>query len=234
MLSESDTSRNLRDRVVRFVAGAEQPLPGRYFAWTRFFDPPALAALVTPALGAWLAGDPDEAGRAAWAGRGWDDAVDGALRIDLATYLPDDLLAMADRMSMASSLELRAPFCDHRVVETCLAIPPAVKTRGLRLKGLLRTAYAGVLPPAVLAHPKQGFMIPLGRWLRTDLRPLLDDLLDPERVRRRGLFRVDEVERLRAEHAAGRRSHADRLWTLMMLELWLREYLDRGAGWRLT
>jgi asparagine synthase (glutamine-hydrolysing) len=234
VLSESYTSRNLRDWVVRFVAGAERPLPERYFAWTRFFDPPGLAALVTPALGAHLAGDPDAAGRAAWATRGWNDAMDGAFRVDLATYLPDDLLAMADRMSMASSLELRAPFCDHHVLEASLAIPPAVKTRGFRLKGLLKAAYAGVLPPAVLSHRKQGFMIPLARWLRTDLRPLLDDLLHPEHVRRRGLFRVDEVERLRAEHESGRRSHADRLWTLMVAELWLREYLDRGAGWRLA
>jgi asparagine synthase (glutamine-hydrolysing) len=233
-LPESYTSRNLRDWVVRFAAGAERPLPERYFGWTRFFDGPGLRALATPALRAHLAGDPDAAGRAAWATRGWGDAVDGAFRIDLATYLPDNLLTMADRMSMASSLELRAPFCDHRVIEASLAITPAVKTRGLRLKSLLKTAYADVLPPAVLSHRKQGFMIPLARWLREDLRPLMDDLLDPEQLRARGLFRVDSVARLRAEHGAGQRSHADRLWTLMMAELWLREYLDRGGRWSLA
>jgi asparagine synthase (glutamine-hydrolysing) len=228
----AETSRNLADRVERFAAGAERPLPERYLAWRRFFDPAGLAALVTPALGARLDGDPDAAGRAAWATRGWDDPMDGAFRVDLATYLPDDLLAMADRMSMASSLELRAPFCDHRVIETCLALPPALKTRGWRLKGLLKAAYAGTLPPAVLRRRKQGFMVPLARWLRTDLRPLLDDLLHPDHLRERGLFRADEVARLRAEHASGR-SHADRLWTLAMAELWLREYLDRGGRWRL-
>jgi asparagine synthase (glutamine-hydrolysing) len=234
LLPESYTSRNLRDWVVRFVAGAEHPLPERYFAWTRFFDAPALLALATPALGAHLTGDPDAAGRAAWATRGWGDAVDGAFRIDLATYLSDDLLTMADRMSMANSLELRAPFCDHELIETSLAIPPGVKMPGRRLKGLLKAAYADALPPAVLTHRKQGFMIPLARWLRTDLRPLLDDLLSPEQVRARGLFRVEAVERLKAEHAEGRRSHADRLWALMMAELWLREYLDRGGRWRLA
>jgi asparagine synthase (glutamine-hydrolysing) len=234
LLPESSASRNLRDWVVRFAAGAEQPLPERYFAWTRFFDAPALQALATPALSAHLTGDPDAAGRAAWATRGWGDAMDGAFRIDLATYLSDDLLTMADRMSMASSLELRAPFCDHRLIETSLAIPPGVKTPRLRLKGLLKAAYADVLPPAVLTHRKQGFMIPLAGWLRTDLRPLLDDLLSPEQVRARGLFRVEAVERLKAEHAEGRRSHADRLWTLMMAELWLREYLDRGGRWSLA
>jgi asparagine synthase (glutamine-hydrolysing) len=234
-LRESYTSRNLRDWVVRFTAGVERALPERYFAWTRFFDGPALQALATPGLLAHVAGDdPDAAGRAAWATRGWGDAMDGAFRIDLATYLSDDLLTMADRMSMAHSLELRAPFCDHRVIETSLAIPPSVKTPRLRLKGLLKAAYADVLPPAVLSHRKQGFMIPLARWLRTDLRPLLDDLLAPEQVRARGLFRVDAVERLKSEHATARRSHADRLWTLMMAELWLREYLDRGGRWRLA
>jgi asparagine synthase (glutamine-hydrolysing) len=234
LLRESEASRNLRDWLVRFVAGGERPLPDRYFAWTRFFDGAALAALATPALMAHLDGDPDAAGRAAWATRGWGDAMDGAFRIDLASYLPDDLLAMADRMSMAHSLELRAPFCDHRVIETSLAIPPALKAPGFRLKGLLKAAYADVLPPSVLAHRKQGFMIPLARWLRTDLRPLLDDLLDPGQVRARGLFRVEAVQRLKAEHASGRRSHGDRLWTLMMAELWLREYLDHRGGWSLA
>jgi len=234
LLSESYTSRNLRDWVVRFAAGAERPLPERYFGWTRFFDGPALDALATPALSAHLTGDPDADGRAAWATRSGGDAVDGAFRIDLSTYLSDDLLVMADRMSMAHSLELRGPFCDHRLIETSLAIAPSVKLPGFRLKGLLKAAYADVLPPAVLTHRKQGFMIPLAGWLRTDLRPLLDDLLSPEQVRARGLFRVEAVERLKAEHAASRRSHADRLWTLMMAELWLREYLDRGGRWSLA
>ena len=233
-LPESFTSRNLRDWVVRFAAGAERPLPERYFAWTRFFDTPALAGLATPALLARLDGDPDAEGRTAWRGRGHGAAMDGAFRVDLATYLPDDLLVMADRMTMANSLELRAPFCDHRVIETSLAIAPALKTRGFRLKGLLKAAYADVLPRSVLAHRKQGFMIPLARWLRGDLRPLVDDLLSPERVRARGLFCVERVQALKQEHLAGRRSHADRLWTLMMAELWLREYLDRGGDWRLA
>jgi len=233
-LPESFSSRNLRDWVVRFAAGAELGLPERYFAWTRFFDGPALAALATPALAARLAGDPDADGRAAWHGHGHGEAMDGAFRVDLATYLPDDLLVMADRMTMANSLELRAPFCDHRVIETSLAIAPSLKTRGFRLKGLLKAAYADVLPPAVLGHRKQGFMIPLARWLRGDLRPLLDDLLGAERVRERGLFRPERVQVMKTEHLAGRRSHADRLWTLMMAELWLREYVDRGGRWRLA
>lgn len=228
---ESEASVNVGDWARRFVAGVDWPLPDRYIGWTRFFDAADLDRLATPALRERWAGPVDAAQRAAWAAHGHGDPVDGAFRIDLGTYLPDDLLVMADRMSMAHSLELRAPFCDHRLVEESLRIPPAVKLPGLRLKGLLRAAFADVLPPEVLAHRKQGFMIPLGRWLRTDLREAMEDLLSPERVRARGLLAPAAVEALKHEHLARRRGHGDRLWTLMMLELWMRQHLD-GDGVR--
>jgi asparagine synthase (glutamine-hydrolysing) len=138
---------------------------------------------------------------------------------------------MADRMSMAHSLELRAPFCDHRLVELSLGLPPAVKLPGLRPKGLLRAAFADVLPPEILRRRKQGFMIPLARWLRTDLAPLAADLLAPERVAARGLLEPDAVQALVREHRDHRRNHADRLWALMVLELWLRQYLDARGLW---
>lgn len=233
LIRESEASRNLGDWVRRFVNGADQPLPERYIGWTRFFGDADLWHLATPALQAHWHTDPEATHRAAFAAHGHGDPVDGAFRIDLSTYLPDDLLVMADRMSMAHSLELRAPFCDHRVLEESLRIPPAVKIPGVRLKGLLKAAFADVLPPPVLSHRKQGFMIPLGRWLRTDLRDLMDDLLSPERIRGRRLFSPSVVEGLKQEHLGGIRSHSDRLWTLMMAELWLRQYLDGGGAWSL-
>lgn len=233
LASDSRSSRNLGDWARRFVAGAEAPMPDRYIGWTRFFGDSDLARLATPALRACLPPGVDAAQREAYAARGHGDPMDGAFRIDLATYLPEDLLVMADRMSMANSLELRAPFCDHRIVEASLEIPPAVKVPGRRLKGLLKAAFASVLPAAVLSHPKQGFMIPLGDWLGAELRGTMEDLLSPEQVRARGLFEPAEVERLEREHLAGIRNHADRLWTLMMAELWAREYLDRHGPWSL-
>ncbi|HEV8584849.1 MAG TPA: asparagine synthase (glutamine-hydrolyzing) [Methylomirabilota bacterium] len=234
LLPESASSRNLGDWARRFTEGSRRPMPDRYVGWTRFFDAGALAALATPALSARFTGDVEAAHRAAWAARGFGDAVDGAWRIDLATYLPDDLLTMADRMSMARSLELRAPFCDHRLVELSLGIPPAAKVPGVRLKALLKDAFADVLPREVVRRRKQGFMIPLARWLRGELRPLLEDALAPDLVRARGLWRPEAVRRLVDEHLAGRRTHGDRLWTLVMLELWTREYLDARGAWRLS
>jgi asparagine synthase (glutamine-hydrolysing) len=233
-LPESATSRNLGDWARRFADGVARPMPERYIGWTRFFDAPAVATLATPALARAFGGDVETAQRAAWATRGHGDAVDGAWRIDLATYLPDDLLAMADRMSMARSLELRAPFCDHRLVEMSLSIPPALKLGGWSLKALLKAAFADVLPADVLRRRKQGFMIPLSRWLCTDLRHLVEDALAPERVRARGLWRPEIVDHLVSEHLSGARTHGDRVWTLVMLELWMREYLDARGAWRLT
>jgi asparagine synthase (glutamine-hydrolysing) len=218
-------------RARRFVDGAAAPLPDRYLGWTRFFSDADLARLATPDLHARWRGAVDARQRAAFATSD-GDAVDGAFRIDLATYLPDDLLMMADRMSMAHSLELRAPFCDHRLLELSLRIPPAAKLRGGRLKALLKAAFADVLPRELLTRPKQGFMIPLARWLRTDLRDVMEDLLAPARVRARGLLAPAAVATLQREHLEARRNHADRLWALMMLELWMRHSLDGVADGR--
>src|SRR5689334_4529089 len=233
-LPEAATSRNVGDWARRFADGAARAMPERYIGWTRFFDAPALAALATPALGHVFRGDVEAAHRAAWATRADGDAADGAWRIDLATYVPDDLLTMADRMSMARSLELRAPFCDHRLIELSLSIPASTKLAGLSLKPLLKRAFADVLPPWVRYRRKHGFMIPLNRWLRTDLRHVVEDALAPDRVRARGLWRPDVVARLVREQLDGVRTHGDRLWTLVMLELWMREYLDARGTWRLT
>jgi len=232
-LRESDRSRNWGDWARRFIAGAEQPLPDRYIGWTRFFSEPELGGLVTPAVRRLWQADIEGTHRRAFADHAHDDPMDGAFRIDLSTYLPDDLLVMADRMSMAHSLELRAPFCDHRVVEESLRIPPSIKIPGFRLKGLLKAAFADVLPPQVLSHRKQGFMIPLGRWLRTDLHDAMEELLATDRVRARGLFMPDAVEALKREHLSQTRSHGDRLWTLMMLELWIQASLDASGPWTL-
>ncbi len=228
---DSEASVNWGDWVRRFVTGTHRPMPDRYIGWVRFFSEADLARLATPALREQWEGDAEVVHRDAFGARGQNDPMDGAFRIDLSTYLPDDLLVMADRMSMAHSLELRAPFCDHHVIEESLGLPPKVKIPGFRLKGFLKSAFADVLPPEVLSHGKQGFMIPLGRWLRTDLRDMLGDLLAPERVQARGLFNPTVVEELKQEHLSETRSHSDRLWTLMITELWMQQYLDGQGLW---
>jgi asparagine synthase (glutamine-hydrolysing) len=231
LVSESDASVNWADWIHRFVKGDDKPLADRYIGWTRFFDEADLMRLLTPAARRFVETDVETSRRAAFDAHGHDDPVDGAFRVDLSTYLPDNLLVMADRMSMAHSLELRAPFCDHRLIEESLRVAPRMKLPRFRLKGLLKSAFADVLPQPVLAHRKQGFMIPLGRWLRGDLRGMLEDCLSGDRVRARGLFVPETVETLKREHINAVRSHSDRLWTLLIAELWMRQYLDTSGLW---
>ena len=230
-LPDSGSSRNWADWARRFTAEPDAAPGERYIGWTRFFSDAQLERLAAPALARHLGPGVDELQRRAFAAGADGDPVDGAFRVDLSAYLPDDLLAMADRMSMASSLEVRAPFCDYRLIEESLRLSTRAKMPGGRMKGLLKRAFAGVLPDEILTHRKQGFMIPLGDWLRRDLRPALDELLAPDCVRARGLFEVDAIETLKREHLEGVRTHADRLWTLMMLEQWMREYLDQRGAW---
>jgi asparagine synthase (glutamine-hydrolysing) len=145
--------------------------------------------------------------------------------LDLATYLPGDLLLKADIASMAHSLELRAPFLDHDVVALGLALPDHLKTRGREGKVALRRAFSDDLPPDVAQRGKTGFGVPLGRWFRDDLRELARDVLPTDR----GWFRPDTVTRLLDEHEAGSADHGHRLWCLLMLELWVREHMETPA-----
>jgi asparagine synthase (glutamine-hydrolysing) len=129
-------------------------------------------------------------------------------------------------MSMACSLEVRAPLLDHKVVEFAAALPPELKYRGPVSKFLLKRHVASRLPGLDASRPKQGFELPLAAWLRGDLRDTARDLLFSARAAQRGYVRPETVMRIWAAHQRGRRNHASQIWALMVLELWLREYLD--------
>jgi asparagine synthase (glutamine-hydrolysing) len=145
--------------------------------------------------------------------------LDRQLYADVRGYLADDILAKVDRASMAVSLEVRVPFLDHEVVEMAMGIPADQKLREGTTKWILRRAFASQLPAAVQRRGKEGFSIPMKQWLARELQPLMRDLLSRRRLEARGLFQALEVERLMAEHVAGRQNHAHRLWCLMALEL---------------
>ncbi len=153
---------------------------------------------------------------------------DSVLYLDVATQLPDEFLHMADRFSMAHSLEARTPFLDHELVELVASIPPALRTSADDPKGLLRDAVATLLPPAHLDAPKRGFVFPLARWLRRELRPLAERLLSDERLESQGIFRPGIAERYLAPHVDGRADESERLWPLLMFQLWHLLYVDEA------
>lgn len=154
------------------------------------------------------------------------EGTTGLQALDVGTYLAGDLLPKSDIASMAHSLELRSPLLDRRVVELGLSLPDSLKQQGRQSKIALRRAFAADLPPEVVARGKSGFGLPLAEWFRRDLRPLARELLLDERARSRGWFRPAVVEGLLADHDAGRVDNGHRLWTLTMLELWLRTHVE--------
>ncbi len=147
-------------------------------------------------------------------------SVDRALKTDLRWYLPDDILALTDRLSMWHSLELRVPYLDHRFVEEAMRIPANLKIRRFTQKHILREVAAKWLPAPVINHRKQGFEAPMGRWLRGPLRDLMNDALGTSAARDSGIFDRQQVERLKREHLTGARKHSKLLFSLLMFHLW--------------
>ena len=154
------------------------------------------------------------------------DLLNRQLFTDFKLFLADDILVKVDRMTMATSLEARAPFLDQQVVELAFQMPGSFKLRGTTRKHILKKAMKGILPDSILNRPKEGFSIPLKNWLKKELRPLMHELLSEERVRRRGLFKWSEVERRVQEHLSGTENHAHQLFPLMVFERWADEFLD--------
>jgi len=158
-----------------------------------------------------------------------DDAVDKLLYLDSKTYLPADILTKVDRMSMAASLEARSPLLDHELIEFVSRIPSAMKMKGTVTKYILKKAIGSFVPPEILNRGKQGFGVPINEWINAQLKDRIRNDLTDQQTRDRGLFDTAYIQILLDEHTRGRRDHSHALWTLWMLELWHRRYID-GQG----
>jgi asparagine synthase (glutamine-hydrolysing) len=153
--------------------------------------------------------------------------LERTLDVDVQTYLADDLLVKMDIATMAHSLEARSPLCDQRVMELAAGLPMEMKIHGSTTKALFKHAVRDWLPPSIIERPKMGFMIPISDWLRGS-GLAAEILLDPGTLSR-GIFREQRLRALVAEHQDGLGKHDYRIWTLLMLELWLRTYIDQPA-----
>jgi asparagine synthase (glutamine-hydrolysing) len=174
--------------------------------------------------------DPFEFLESAFARATRRDAVTAASLVDLVTYLPCDLMTKVDIASMANSLECRAPFLDYRLVELAAAMPIEYKLHRGRSKRVLREAFPDLLPQSVTRRPKMGFGVPLAEWFRRDIKDYSRAILLDSRTLDRGYFRREALRRLLDEHAAGQFDHSHRLWSLLCLELWHRQWLDAHSS----
>ena len=153
------------------------------------------------------------------------DPVTAVSLIDLVTYLPCDILTKVDIASMAHGLECRAPFLDYRLVELAARMPQKLKFRYGKGKRILLETFADLLPQAIQRRPKMGFGVPLDHWFRKELKDYVKEVLLAPETAGRGYFRPEAVARLIDEHQQGGFSHGSRLWTLLILELWHRQWV---------
>jgi len=170
----------------------------------------------------------------AFAGTAAEDPLRRLMDVDLATQMPEDLLMLTDKMSMAVSLECRVPLLDQRLVALAARIPGDVKVHDGGLKHLMKQSLAGVLPETILNREKRGFGAPIGAWFKAELAALVRDVLSREVLQRRGLLDPDTVLRTVREHEQQQADRTDHLLALINLELWCRLYLDGATKAGLT
>jgi asparagine synthase (glutamine-hydrolysing) len=215
------------NKAGRLLRGLTIDPADRYASYVAWFDPARRAALYSDAFSASCGhGAADDVLRTAWAQTTGRDVIDKMLEVDSATYLPGDLITKIDIATMAYALEARSPLLDHQLLELAASIPAGFKVRGGQKKWILREALRGWLPDEILDRPKQGFSVPVSAWFRHELGELPQSVLLDRRSLDRGYFRRGAVEAMLARHRAGTCDEGKRLWSLFVLELWHREFID--------
>ncbi|CCQ75458.1 asparagine synthase (glutamine-hydrolyzing) [Magnetospira sp. QH-2] len=214
LIPESTSGRHGLRRVREFLTAANRPDPEMYAAWVEYFDPAERRAL----LG--LSEDPAQPLADLYRESPSSDPLDAMQQTDLLSFLPGNLLAYGDAMSMRHALELRLPLIDHRLVEAVGKVTPALRVEN-GMKSLLRGVAKRLLPPDIVDAPKRGFNPPMGVWLRKDLAPMIEERLTPGRMADLGLA-PKAVNHLLAVQKAGRRDVALKVWALLVFEAWER------------
>ena len=209
-------------KMNQFMQGGPSPGPERHQRWMASFLPEQFPSLFTREFFQ-LLGDENPLSQVVArakegpAKRPWDRLLDFYARF----YLPDDINTKVDRASGAVGLEVRAPFLDTALVDFACRLPAHMRLRLRSPKYILKRAMGRYLPSEILGREKQGFAVPVAKWLRTDLAPMLRDEIAPEKIRREGIFDHRRISRLIDDHLSGRRDWRKALWTLLVFERWL-------------
>ncbi len=209
---------NLTRLARGYLSAADLPIEEQYGRYTRVFDNAVIRELAPSA-----AAVPDYY-QQIFEECDSVDLLDKMMYFDLKTSLPEQLLMLTDKMTMAVSLEARVPFLDHRVVEFAARVPGNLKVKGMGLRYLQKKTFRGRLPDYVYQQRKKGFGAPVGAWLRDDLRDLTAELLGESRLKTQGIFDAKSVARLLSDHHAQRADHSDQILALVVFQLWFRSY----------
>jgi asparagine synthase (glutamine-hydrolysing) len=219
------------DRVKRFLRSGDGGLPERLLSFMSRLANGDRHSLYSPALRATITGQAARARfRSLWQEDACPPGLSAALYLDYMTYLPDDILALSDRLAMAHALEIRVPFVDHELAARVFPLPYHLKIGWWRNKRLLKRAMRARLPAAHFGAPKRGFVGPTSAWLRNELRGMVEDELSTERQGRLGYFDPLMIDRLLREHMTGRHNRERILWGLLSFSTWHRLYVERPPG----
>ncbi len=221
--------RGPRRNLMKLLRGIDAEPLERYLTYCSYYRPEELEKLM-PGLAD--QGRPDSLDRhRSYAGNVANEHwLNRILYTDMKTFLPCLNLAYTDKMSMAASTEVRVPLLDDEMVQLAASIPPSLKLRRTTRKYIFKRSMGGVLPKDVIWRPKAGFGAPVRSWLSGDLKPMVDDLLSPDTVASRGYFDPGEVQRLISANESGQEDNALRIWALLTLELWQRQFIDGGGS----
>ncbi len=228
ILPDSLNSKNMLRKIKRFLEVVDLPAHERYLRWVSIFDRGLIKEIASRdfqerfsrqeplILISRYLNSPDT-----------ESLLDRLLLTDVNTYLPGDILAKVDIATMANSLEGRSPFLDHKVMEFAASLPAEYKLRGSVKKYILKKAIKNLVPAKNIHRGKMGFGVPVGKWFRDELKPLLKETLLSQKSLRRGYFNSAVIKKMVYAHTEGKEDYVFQLWALLMLELWHKRFIDK-------
>lgn len=228
---ESTRGNRFAKRAKRFISGADLPPEEAYISWVSLLQKDIRQELLSQAT---IDKAEDPAGesflRLYLNGVASDSMLlDNIAALDIRGYLPEYQLAYIDRMSMAHSLEVRAPLCDYKLVEYVTSLPASFRLKGIRSKHILKEVAKQWLPTNIVERKKVGFDSPIGHWFKTDLRYFIESFLSKRQVEKSGLLNPIGVQSLINDHLSGKKDYSLQLWSVIALEVWYRMYIECEA-----
>ncbi|MDH3491921.1 MAG: asparagine synthase (glutamine-hydrolyzing) [Acidobacteriota bacterium] len=227
-LSASTDNLSFDYKAKRFVSSADNDVVVRHHSWFGSFSGEEKQELLSDSVRSVIKDiDVYQSARQMLAECDAKDRIEQMQFLDMNLYLAEDILTKVDRASMAVSLEVRAPFLDHHVAEYAASLPAEYKLRGSSTKYILKKAVADLLPAEIINRPKKGFGMPVAKWLKGTLNPLMHEMLSPSRVIIQDLFNYEYVKELMREHEQGIANHYKQLWTLLVFQLWYENFIKQ-------
>jgi asparagine synthase (glutamine-hydrolysing) len=227
LFPESASAKNILRRAKRVASAIQYPSKRRYARWITHFHNEQKETLYSPEMADEVRKiDSLRLTEELFDSAGTDDFLDASLFVDTMSSLSDGLMMKIDIASMANSLEVRSPFLDHKLFEFACSLPSEYKLKGMKTKYILKRTLSGILPKRIAKRGKMGFTVPFGVWFRGRMKDYADHILLSNRTTQRGYFRKDSIKDLLDEHTSGKINHSHRIFSLIMLELWHRVFMD--------